>query len=76
MTRLVVAVHDGAALTYDTDDVEWLEFSTPNDVHELPSQPGDKGMRRELGQAHLHLTVHFKPGKRALWVKEVEVGDH
>lgn len=60
----------GAVLTYDSDDVESYEISTPNDVRELPAQPGDKGVRRELGQAHLNLTVHFKPGKRARWVNE------
>lgn len=68
-----VARHGDAVLAYDTDDVEGVEFSTPSDVRELPPQPGDRGVRRELGQAHLHLAVHFKPGKRPRWFKEEEL---
>lgn len=73
MTVMAVARHNGMVLTYDTNDVEDVAFSTPSDVRELPPQPGDEGVRRELGQAHLHLSVHFKPGKRARWMSEEEL---
>lgn len=75
MALMRVARHAGLVLAYDTDDVEGLEFATPNDVHDV-TRPEDTAVRRELGQAHLHLAVHFKPGKRALWFKEEELTAH
>lgn len=69
MTRMNVAKHAGLTLVYDTDDVEDYAVSTPHDVHDLP--PTATGAaRHELGQAHLTLHVDFKPGKRALWVRD------
>lgn len=50
-------------LVYDPADVE--SFETPHNVIDV-TEPDDKGHRRELGQAHLHLT--FKNGKRSRWV--------
>ena len=62
---------DNFTLTYDSDDVENVTFSTPNDVIDV-TRPEDTAVRRELGQAHLDLHIDFKPGKRALWVKDDE----
>lgn len=71
MTVMRVAVHGGQVLTYDTDDVQDITFSTPNDVHEIGVT--EKGYAlRELGQSHLTLRAHFKPGKRAVWVDQAE----
>lgn len=71
MTLMRVAVANGTVLTYDTDDVENIEFSTPNDLIDV-TKPEDTSIHRKLGQAHLTLTVDFKPGKRALWVDQAE----
>ncbi len=69
MTIMRVAAINGVVLTYDTDDVEDVRISTPNDVHDVGVTPSGY-VRRELGQAHLHLHVDFKPGKRPLWVDQ------
>ena len=71
MTVMRVATINGMVLTYDTDDVEDVRISTPNDVHDVVVTPSGY-VRRKLGQAHLHLRVDFKRGKRPLWVKDDE----
>lgn len=74
MTLMKVTQHAGLTLVYDTDDVEDYAVSMPHDVHDLP--PTATGWaRRELGQAHLTLRIDFKPGKRALWVRDEDAQD-
>lgn len=72
MAVMQVYEHEGMVLTYDTDDVEDFELATPSDVIDI-TPPGATSYKRKLGQAHLSLTVHFKPGKRALWIKKEEL---
>jgi len=72
MALMCVYEHGDNVLTYDTDDVESYEVHTQGDVLDV-TRPEDAGIRRELGQAHLQLTVHFKPGKRALWIEKREL---
>lgn len=66
-----VAAANGQVLTYDTDDVEDVKLSTPHDVIDI-TEPEDTAHHRKLGQAHLHVTVDFKPGKKPLWIGEHE----
>lgn len=71
---LTLAKHKNRVLVYDPADVEHMELSTPCDVHELPDD-GSEFVRRELGQAHVHLSLHFKPGKRARWISFEEFAE-
>lgn len=64
----------GVVLTYDTDDVESLSFSSPRDVIDM-TRPEDTAKRRKLGQAHLNLTIDFKPGKQARWISKEELNN-
>jgi len=74
-TTLSLARHQNRVLVYDPADVEHMELSMPNDVRELPTEPEDTHVRRELGQAHVHLSLHFKEGKRARWVPAEEAAE-
>lgn len=56
-------------LGYDPDDVEGFEFSTPYDHIVLPDD-GSGVVRRQLGQAHLELKLHFLPGKAPRWIEK------
>lgn len=72
VTIMRILPMNGAVLTYDTDDVDDITISTPNDIHEIGVT--EKGYAlRELGQAHLDLHIDFKPGKKPLWIDAVEV---
>lgn len=53
-------------LTYDWEDVESVQFSTPRDVIKISET------ERQFGKCHLNLTVNFKDGKGPLWVKKGE----
>lgn len=64
---------DRRYLAYDEDDIDTMQCATPADVIELPAEPGDTAVRRELGQAHLYLTVHFKPGTGPRWLSPAEL---
>lgn len=71
MTVMRVATVNGATLTYDTDDVENLRIEAPRDVIDI-TKPEDTSYHRKLGDAHLHLHIDFKPGKKPLWITEDE----
>jgi hypothetical protein len=69
MTLMRVLAKDGFVLTYDSNDVEHVEVSTLHDVAESEGSNGT--VWRELtGTAHLHLSIDFKPGTSATWIKD------
>lgn len=72
MAQRVVAEHGSLVLVYDTEDVENFSVSAPYDVIDI-TKPDDRAVRRKLGQAHLNLSIDFKPGKCALWVDRSEL---
>jgi hypothetical protein len=69
VTIFTVFSHEGKALTYDSDDVDTMELSTPADVVDTTDGDG-RLIRRDLGQRHLHLSLHFKEGKGPEWVDQ------
>jgi hypothetical protein len=73
MARFDVVEYSGNVLTYDSDDVADMDFSTPSDlIDETP--PGATSLQRKLGQAHLHLSLHFKEGKAPSWEAGASMG--
>lgn len=72
--KLIIAIHEGLALTYDTDDVEKREISTSSDIRELPGEPGTAIHRELTGYSHLHLSIDFKHGKKPTWMPLAEAG--
>ena len=51
-------------LVYDTDDIEYVDYSTPRNTVSL----GAKGATfRVQGEAHLYLDLEFKDGKYPYW---------
>ena len=72
MTIMRVTAAHGHVLTYDTDDVENIEISTPADIRELPGDPGTWVKRELTGDHHLHLHIDFKHGKKAVWVDQAD----
>lgn len=58
----------GKVLRADPAGIETVGVSVSSDVIELPPEPGDTSVRRELGQQHVTITINMKPGARALWV--------
>lgn len=68
MTLMRVAAANGAVLTYDTDDVENIEISTPGDIRD--ATPPFTNSREFTGDYHLHLHIDFKHGKKALWIDQ------
>lgn len=72
MTIMRVASYNGCILTYDTDDAEKVEISTPADIIDV-TKPEDIYIHRELGTNHLNLHVTFKDGKCWRWVDQADV---
>lgn len=69
MTLMRVLAKSGLVLTYDTDDIEHVQISTPHDFVETDG-PNDTIHRKLTGTSHLNLSIDFKPGKRALWIED------
>lgn len=64
-THTVFETEDGQVLTYDQEDVEHIEFSTPVDVHEQ-----EDSNKRTLGKHHLNVSITFKDGTKPSWVSK------
>lgn len=59
---------EGKILRLDPSDVGSVDVSVSFDPIQLPPEPGDISVRRELGPQCVVLVINMKPGARALWV--------